>query len=88
MPEAWNGLFNAEARYYFRQSPRRLLFLGLKGTAGSNLDADTQVLLGGDLGCLLNMAGKLQRQGLPVRVYHTAEVLAGKAEIPPIAHRK
>ena len=48
--------------------------------------ADT--LIAGDLGCLMNMAGKLQRQGLPVRVYHTAEVLAGKAEIPPIAHRK
>ncbi len=47
-----------------------------------------QVLLGGDLGCLLNMAGKLQRQGLPVRVYHTAEVLAGKAEVPPMAPRK
>ncbi|MFW9594724.1 MAG: (Fe-S)-binding protein [Macromonas sp.] len=47
-----------------------------------------QVLLGGDLGCLLNMAGKLQRCGSSVRVYHTAEVLAGKAEIPPIAPRK
>lgn len=47
-----------------------------------------QVLLGGDLGCLLNMAGKLQRQGLPVRVYHTAEVLAGKAEAPPTVPRK
>jgi len=47
-----------------------------------------QVLLGGDLGCLLNMAGKLQRQGLPVRVFHTAEVLAGKADVPPGAARK
>ncbi|HYC13870.1 MAG TPA: (Fe-S)-binding protein, partial [Stellaceae bacterium] len=36
--------------------------------------ADT--LLAGDLGCLLNMAGKLQRQGSPVRVRHVAEVLA------------
>lgn len=45
-----NGLINAEARYYFRQSQRRLFFMGLQATAGSNLDADTQVLLGGDSG--------------------------------------
>jgi L-lactate dehydrogenase complex protein LldE len=45
--------------------------------------ADT--LLAGDLGCLLNMAGKLTRQGRPVRVRHVAEVLAGMAqELPPI----
>jgi L-lactate dehydrogenase complex protein LldE len=45
--------------------------------------ADT--LLAGDLGCLLNMAGKLQRQGSDVRVRHVAEVLADMAaELPPI----
>ena len=45
--------------------------------------ADT--LLAGDLGCLLNMAGKLQRQGKNVRVRHVAEVLADiAAELPPI----
>ena len=37
--------------------------------------ADT--LLAGDLGCLMNMAGKLQRDGSPVKVRHVAEVLAG-----------
>jgi L-lactate dehydrogenase complex protein LldE len=37
--------------------------------------ADT--LLAGDLGCLMNMAGKLQREGRPVRARHVAEVLAG-----------
>ncbi len=36
--------------------------------------ADT--LLAGDLGCLMNMAGKLQREGRAVRVRHVAEVLA------------
>jgi L-lactate dehydrogenase complex protein LldE len=36
--------------------------------------ADT--LLAGDLGCLMNMAGKLQREGSAVRVRHVAEVLA------------
>ena len=37
--------------------------------------ADT--LLGGDLGCLLNIAGRLYRRGAEVRVRHVAEVLAG-----------
>jgi L-lactate dehydrogenase complex protein LldE len=37
--------------------------------------ADT--LLAGDLGCLMNMAGKLQREGRAVKVRHVAEVLAG-----------
>lgn len=38
--------------------------------------ADT--LLAGDLGCLMNMAGKLQRLGHTVAVRHVAEVLAGQ----------
>lgn len=41
-------------------------------------------LLGGDLGCLLNIAGRMKRQGIPVRVLHTAEVLAGMGEQPAI----
>lgn len=46
--------------------------------------ADT--LLCGDLGCLLNMAGKLSRLGSPLRVRHIAEVLAGMTDaVPPIA---
>jgi len=44
------GLLSAEARYYFRQSPRRVLFMGLSTLAGSNLDPDQQILLGGDSG--------------------------------------
>ncbi|MGB0671914.1 MAG: (Fe-S)-binding protein [Rhodospirillales bacterium] len=40
--------------------------------------ADT--LLGGDMGCLMNMAGKLSRAGSPVKVFHTVEVLAGMAD--------
>ncbi len=34
-------------------------------------------VIGGDLGCLLNIAGRIQRRGLPIRVLHTAELLAG-----------
>jgi len=43
--------------------------------------ADT--LLAGDLGCLLNMAGRLKREGSAVRVRHVAEVLAGRTEAAP-----
>ena len=45
--------------------------------------ADT--LIAGDLGCLMNMAGKLKRQGSTIKVRHVAEVLAGDTETPPIA---
>lgn len=44
--------------------------------------ADT--LLAGDLGCLMNMAGKLQRQGKAVKARHIAEVLAGMTDAPAI----
>jgi L-lactate dehydrogenase complex protein LldE len=46
------------------------------------------LLLGGDLGCLMNMAGKLSRRGSPVRSYHTAEVLAGMADGPAIGEER
>jgi len=43
-----------------------------------------QLLLAGDLGCLLNMAGRIKRLDLPIRSYHVAEVLAGMADGPAI----
>jgi L-lactate dehydrogenase complex protein LldE len=46
------------------------------------------LLLAGDLGCLMNMAGKLSRRGSPVRSYHTAEVLAGMADGPAIGEER
>ena len=42
------------------------------------------MLLAGDLGCLMNMAGKLQRDGNKIAVRHVAEVLAGMMAEPPI----
>jgi L-lactate dehydrogenase complex protein LldE len=48
--------------------------VGEKTTDIAASGADT--LLAGDLGCLMNMAGKLQREGSVVRVRHVAEVLA------------
>ena len=44
--------------------------------------ADT--VLAGDLGCLLNLAGRLKRQGYGVKVRHVAEVLAGMTQAPAI----
>ncbi len=43
-----------------------------------------ELLLAGDLGCLLNIAGRLRRRGSRVDVRHVAEVLAGRLEAPPI----
>jgi len=45
------------------------------------------MLLAGDLGCLMNMAGKLSRQGRNVAVRHVAEVLAGQLDQPAICER-
>lgn len=46
-----------------------------------------EAVLAGDLGCLLNIAGKLKRDGHPVAVRHVAEVLAGQTDAPPIGER-
>jgi len=45
-----NAQFSAKAHYYFRQSPRRLFFMTLAADAAHHLDADQQILLGGDNG--------------------------------------
>ena len=39
-----------------------------------------EAVLAGDLGCLLNIAGKLYRQGQRIEARHVAEVLAGMTE--------
>ena len=46
------------------------------------------LLLAGDLGCLMNMAGKLKRRGAKVEARHVAEVLAGKLDAPAIGEGK
>ena len=45
------------------------------------------VLLGGDLGCLLNIAGRASRIEQPLRVYHVAEVLAGMTQEAAIGEK-
>jgi L-lactate dehydrogenase complex protein LldE len=42
-----------------------------------------ETVLAGDLGCLLNIAGRLQREGHRVHVRHVAEVLAGMTDDLP-----
>ena len=44
-----------------------------------------ETVLAGDLGCLLNIAGRLRREGSLVHARHVAEVLAGMTDdLPPI----
>ena len=45
-------------------------------------------VLGGDLGCLLNIAGRLRRLGRHTRVLHAAEVLAGLGDGPGIGDER
>ena len=64
--------------------------------SGAIVDAKTKhvsesgaaTLLAGDLGCLMNMAGRLSREGKAVEVRHVAEILAGMTDDPPIGAAK
>ena len=50
-------------------------------------DAEADVLLGGDLGCLMNIAGRLRRLGSRTKVYHYAELLTESGPGPAIGYR-
>jgi L-lactate dehydrogenase complex protein LldE len=56
----------------------------LEKKAASIAASGAEVLLAGDLGCLMNMAGKLKRLNSKVESRHVAEVLAGMAHGPAI----
>ena len=45
-------------------------------------------VLAGDLGCLMNIAGRLSRRGDAIEARHIAEVLAGMTDGPPIGQRE
>lgn len=45
-----NGTLGVDARYYYRHSRRQTFFMGFSALSGTRLDADQQVLLGGDNG--------------------------------------
>ena len=49
------------------------------------LETKADLVLGGDLGCLMNIAGRLTRRGSDIEVRHIAEVLANMTQVPAIA---
>jgi L-lactate dehydrogenase complex protein LldE len=50
-----------------------------------SLATGAPTLVAGDLGCLLNLAGRITREGLDIKVRHVSEILAGMAdEVEPI----
>ena len=51
---------------------------------GNIADTGADLLLAGDLGCLMNMAGKMSREGRPIKARHVIEVLAGQTDTPAI----
>jgi L-lactate dehydrogenase complex protein LldE len=55
--------------------------------SGNIGDTGAELLLAGDLGCLMNMGGKLSREGRPVEARHVVEVLAGDTTTPAIGEK-
>lgn len=51
-------------------------------------ETGAELLLAGDLGCLMNMAGKASREGRTFRARHVVEVLAGDLATPAIGEPK
>ena len=52
--------------------------------AGDIAATGAETVLAGDMGCLLNIAGRLAREGSGVKARHVAEVLAGMDDRPAI----
>ena len=48
------------------------------------LATGADLVLAGDMGCLLNIAGRLKRKGAAMQARHVAEVLAGALDTPAI----
>ncbi|MCR9103737.1 MAG: (Fe-S)-binding protein [Gammaproteobacteria bacterium] len=46
--------------------------------------SQAQLLCGGDMGCLLSLAGRASRNGQPIEVRHVAELLSGDLSAPAI----
>ena len=52
------------------------------------VESGARTLVAGDLGCLMNIAGKLSRMGSDMEVRHVAEILADMTEAAPIGAPK
>ena len=50
-------------------------------------ETGADLVLAGDLGCLMNMGGKLSREGKRIAARHVVEVLAGDTATPAIGER-
>ncbi len=62
---------------------------GMVDTKVDDLEkTEADMVLGGDMGCLMNIAGRLQRRGSAIEARHAAEVLAGMTDLPPIGEPK
>lgn len=49
------------------------------GTKLDNVvESKAELLVGGDVGCLMHMGGGLRRRGSPIEIVHIAEILAGR----------
>jgi L-lactate dehydrogenase complex protein LldE len=59
-----------------------------KRKAEDLMATSADLLVSSDLGCLLNIAGTLSRQGSTMKVRHIAEVLAGDLDGPAIGEAK
>jgi len=81
-----NGVLTAEARYYRRTTGKLKFFATVNGTVTENLDAETQLLLGGDNGlrgyplryqagtalALLTLEERYYTNWYPFRLFHVA----------------
>ena len=54
----------------------------------SALATEAKILAGGDMGCLMNIAGRAKRLGKTIEVRHIAELLAGDLDGPGIGEGK
>lgn len=48
------------------------------------VESGASMITGGDLGCLLNIAGRARREGIDIEVRHVAELLSGDLYSPAI----
>ena len=80
---SWNSAALSVGRDLLAATSVGTIALFAGGRLQDATGADT--VLAGDMGCLLNIAGRLKRTGSKVEARHVAEVLAGTADSPAIA---
>ncbi|MDZ7809840.1 MAG: hypothetical protein U5L11_06380 [Arhodomonas sp.] len=72
-------------RHVLREHTRKISERLVDDKADRIVESGADAVLAGDLGCLMNIAGRLRRRGDSVRAFHTAEVrLAGMGQGPAI----